>query len=141
MGDKETTYTILKMGAGQTLDPYQSYIIAKWLRSYRFGNDYIKLIDQDAYFYAYATYIDRILSLPNVLIRIAVLTEDTDVALGFSVSRANVLDYLWVQKDQRDQGIGTNLIPKGIDTFTHLTKAGLRFWPRKLSHAKFNPFI
>ncbi len=73
--------------------------------------------------------------------KLAVLTDDRDVVLGFSVSRGKVLDYVHVQKDLRKQGIGTALIPLGIDTITHLTKSALPIWGSKYGSWKFNPFI
>jgi GNAT superfamily N-acetyltransferase len=135
------TYSIIAYPAAKLPDTYRNMIFSKWLRSLRYGNDYYKLIDQEVYFTTYHIYIENLLSRPNAVVRLAALTEDQDVALGFSVARDNVLDYVHVQRDYRRTGIGTSLVPKGIDTITHLTKIGAGLWSLKLPQAKFNPFI
>jgi GNAT superfamily N-acetyltransferase len=73
-------------------------------------------------------------------VRLAVLSDDRDVVLGFSVSREDILDYVHVHKDMRKQGVATSLIPKDIKIITHLTKTALLVWP-KYENITFNPFI
>lgn len=124
------------MQAGDVL----SYIYSKWLRSLRYDNDFFRLIDHRAYWPAYQHYIFRLLSRRETMLRLAVLTEDPDVILGFSVFRGNVLDYVYVHKHQRRLGIGTRLLPPGVETITHLTKTGMSIWGSKYGSWKFNPF-
>ncbi len=126
-------------------------IYSKWLRSLRFGNDYFKLADAAAYYEAYQRYITNILQVATV--RLAVISDDEDVVIGFAVVRNNILDYVHVLRlrlksitgfdvvDYRRRGIGTKLVPKNIDTVTHLTRTALTIWGSKYSHWKFNPFI
>ena len=134
-----TSYTIKRYN-GFCPEDFKNFIRSRWMRSYRFGNDYIKLADSDSYFAKYTYYLTILLSHPEMHLRIAALTESPDVALGFSVCRGNILDYVHVQKDFRKQGIGMKLIPNGINTFTHLTRTGIKLWSTKLPNAKFNPF-
>jgi len=115
-------------------------VFAKWLRSFRQGNDYVKLASPAKYYEAYHIYIERILRSPKTTIRFAVLTEDRDVILGFSVFQSNILHYVHVQKEVRKQGIARSLIPPSIDTITHLTKTGLIIWSNKHPEWVFNPF-
>lgn len=115
-------------------------ILSKWMRSFRYGNDYIKLSDPQSYYTAYNHYIRMLLLKPETRVHLAHLTDDDDVILGFCVSRFNILDYLYVQKDFRKQGIARFLLPDNIDTFTHLTRTGLKLWSVKMPKAKFNPF-
>lgn len=143
MGNKEkieSTYTIYAYRGEVFPDQYKNFVRSKWMRSYRYGNDFMKLANADGYFTAYTYYITALMGRADTVIRLALLTEDTDVALGFSVSRGNILDYIHVHKDYRRSGIGEKLLPKNIDTFTHLTKTGMKLWPTKLAHAIFNPF-
>lgn len=135
--DQQSSYIILSYQGDDLPSQYRSLIFSKWLRSLRFGNDYFRLIDSDSYFTAYNNYIDSLLTKATT--RLAVLSDDLDVVLGFSVSRKNILDYVHVHKDQRHQGIAKELVPLQIDTATHLTKDALKIWP-KYSHIKFNPF-
>jgi hypothetical protein len=74
-------------------------------------------------------------------VRLAVLGDDSDVVLGFSCSRGDVLDYVHVHKDYRRNGIGCSLISEGIQTITHLTHNGMSFWTAVLPNTKFNPFL
>lgn len=143
MGNKKEiacTYTIYAYPGVDFPDQYKNFVRSKWIRSYRYGNDFIKLADADSYFATYTYYITTLILKPETIVRLALLTEDTDVALGFSVSRGNILDYIHVHKDYRKSGIGMKLLPKNIDTFTHLTKTGMKLWPTKMPQAKFNPF-
>lgn len=135
------SYTILTFRGAEFPEWYRNMIYARWMRSLRFHNDYFKLIDSDSYYATYQRYIEGILKQKDTQLRMAVLTEDHDVALGFSVYRGNKLDYVHVQKDMLRLGVGTKLIPTGIDTITHLTKTGIDIWKRKYPHWKFNPFV
>ena len=120
---------------------YIANVYSKWLRSLRHGNDYFRLIQPaGSYYTQYRRYIASVLARADCVVHIAVLADDHDVILGFSVSHGNVLDYVHVHKDNRRLGIGTKLIPAGVDTITHLTKTGLTIWANKHSHLRFNPF-
>lgn len=145
MGDQKEirpTYSILKF-KGQTLHAsnYWNFVLSKWMRSFRYGNDYVRLSDSDSYYDHYGIFLTKLLYHPEAVIRIAVLTEDEDVGLGFSVTRGLVLDYVHVHKDCRKQGIAKSLVPKGIERITHLTNIGMRLWAEKMPNAKFDPFI
>ena len=135
-----SAYAILKYPGHLVPAAYLNYIKARWMRSYRQGNHFIKLIDSESYFYAYDIYTSRVLFHPMAIVRLAVLNDDHDVALGFSVMQEQTLHYVYVGKDFRRLGIARHLVPTEINSFTHLTKIGMRLWPTKLKTAKFNPF-
>lgn len=144
MGDKKeigTTYTVLKFSGPALPNGYTNFVLAKWLRNFRHTNDYMKLTFPPAYFAAYTHYINRILSHPDTEVRLAALSDDHDVCLGFSVSsKNNVLHYVYVGVDYRLQGIGKSLVPFAIEEFTHLTTAGRKIWKAKFPDVRFNPF-
>lgn len=119
---------------------YLNLVRTKWMRSFRYGNVYIKLTDSNSYFKAYSPYLDRLIYQPQTTVRLAVLDSDQDIVLGFSVTSGNVLHYVFVGKDYRFQGIAKLLVPFDITEFTHLTKTGLKLWSTKAPQAKFNPF-
>lgn len=119
---------------------YLNLVRSRWMRSYRHCNDYMKLVDADAYYNAYGVYVLHILNRPNTIVRVAVLGDDADVVLGFSVMENEVLHYVEVPKVYRKQGIGRNLVPGEVKWFSSLTKTGVRLWAEKAPHAKFNPF-
>lgn len=136
------TYTIIEFKGSNLPIQYHPLVFSRWLRSLRFGNNNFRKIDSDVYYKVYHQFIEALLSKPDALVRLAVLSDDHDVVLGFSVSREDVLDYVHVQADYRKHGIGTALIPKGISTFTHLTLTVIGIWPNneKYKDWKFNPF-
>lgn len=135
-----STYTVMAFSAHDLPKEYFPLIYSAWVKSLRHGNDFFKLIDPAAYYPVYRTHVENTLRRVNSMVRLAVITEDRDVVLGFSVSHGNVLDYVYVQKDQRRMGIGANLVPHGIETISHLTKTGLNIWGNKYGQWKFNPF-
>lgn len=134
------SYSVLAFPGDGIASQYRGLVFAKWLRSLRYGNDYFRLIDSQSYYPTYQRFIKALLSYPDCLVRVAVLSDDYDVALGFSVSRGTILDFVYVQKDQRKNGIGTKLLPGSIQKITHLTKDGLSWWANKHSEWKFDPF-
>lgn len=136
----ETTYSIFVYSADTLPKEYQNLIYAFWLRSLRYGNEFFKKIDSKSYYDAYNNYIDNILDKPDCKIHLAVLTEDHDVVLGFSISRQYILDYVFVQKELRKNGIASKLIPKGIEVYTHLTKTAQLVLDKKKPDWIFNPF-
>lgn len=141
--NQQPTYSIISFPSREISRKYEIYknaIISKWLRSLKSNNDYFKLIDREAYFKVYPFYIETILQRPNAIIKVAVLSDDHDNLLGFSVIEGSTLHYIQVHKLQRRLGIGKSLMPKEFKYFTHITKNGLMLWP-KYPLAKFNPFI
>ncbi len=139
-GIKESTYSVISFPASKLPDAYQNFVRSKWKRTLRHGNDYFKLSDSDAFFSNYERFINFLFARPNSVIRLAVLTEDPDVILGFSLIERDALHYVYVQHEQRNRGIGRSLVPVKINVITHLTKAGMSIWQNKLPDAIFNPF-
>jgi hypothetical protein len=136
----QESYTVLAFEGSHLPENYKALVYSKWMRSLRYGNSYFKLTSSDEYFAAYNRFIEGLLLSEGSKVRLAVLTNDPDVVLGFSVSRPDVLDYVHVQKDQRKQGIATSLTNFPFTFITHLTQDGLSIWGSKLKNVRFNPF-
>lgn len=136
----QSSYTIIAYPSSKLPLQYQNVIFSRWLRALKFGNDYFKLIDSDAYYSGYHKCIELLLAQPSSVVRLAVLSDDQDVVLGWSVVRGDTLDFVHVHKDNRNLGIGSALVPANITTITHLTKAGMAIWNKKLPNVAFNPF-
>lgn len=146
------SYKVITFPGYELPKQYKALIYSKWLRSLRVGNDVFKLIDPEAYYRVHRNQIDWALAHDNCHVRLAVITDAPDVVLGFCVHRANILDYVHVLKiripvptgiditDFRRQGIGTRLIPAGIDTFTSLTRTWFAIWQKHYKKWKFNPW-
>jgi len=70
--------------------------------------------------------------LEKAQIRIACLDIDPVVIIGYSISRNNHLDWIYVKSDYRKNGIGTMLFPKNIETVTNdFTKIGEVIFKKK----------
>lgn len=136
------SYSILVFNASKLPSKYLPLIYSRWLRSLRFGNNLFRRITSHQYYKHYHYYIEKLMSKPDCLVRLAVLSDDHDVVLGFSVSREDVLDYIHVHSDYRMNRIGTSLVPEGITTFTHFTTIAIDIWNRDPKYNKwnFNPF-
>lgn len=120
---------------------YLNLVRSRWSRSYKHSNAYMKLVYAEAYYNWYSVYIMHILNRPNTVVRLAMLADDLDVILGFSVIEGDALHYVEVKGDYRRMGIGRNLVPEKIVYFSHITKIGARIWATKAPYARFNPFV
>ena len=138
--EEVAAYRIITVAGDLLPQTYKPVIFSRWLRSLRFGNEYFRLVDSDIYYDAYHRYIEHVLNQPNCFVNLAVLADDLDVVLGWSVFRGNTLDYVHVQKDYRGNGIGKSLIVAEVHFISHLTRTGLSIWSKKLPEARFNPF-
>jgi GNAT superfamily N-acetyltransferase len=138
--DLQASYSIIAYQAKDLPPQYKNMVLSKWKRSLRHGNDYFKLVDSDHFYWAYDKYIGMLMHRQDAVIRLAVLSDDKDVVLGWSMTRGDCLDYVWVDPLQRNKGIATDLVPTTTKSFTHMTKHALPIWQKKLSHATFRPF-
>jgi len=131
-------------GTDPALAPYRNFVLSRFKKSLRLGNDWFMLIDSQAYFSAYDHVIHNILSRPMTVVRLAVLTDDEDVCLGFSVMEDETLHYVYVKNDWqstfRKKGIGAALVPTPFSRITHLTTIGQSIRAKKFPDIPFNPF-
>jgi len=135
-------YKILSFYSRELPRNYTALVYSRWLRSLRFGNPLFRKISSHQYYKHYHAYLEKLLDKPDSITRLAVLEDDNDVCLGFSISREDVLDYIHVHTDNRHHGIGKSLIPQDITTFTHITAIAIELWNTKIEYKnwKFNPF-
>lgn len=139
-----SAYKVISLhGSDPSLGAYLSLIHSTFKRSLRYGNDWYKLIDKDCYYQAYNQVVTVLLSRPAALVRLAVLTDDPDTCLGWSLSEEKTLHYVFVKANVgiRKLGIGTHLLPKEFNRITHLTRIGREIWQSKFPEVVFNPFL
>lgn len=137
-------YTVVTLSATQPeFEPYRNMVTSFFLRSLRSENDWFHSIDPETYWHIYHCVIQAVLSRKETEVRLALLPEDLDTALGFSLSEGHRLHYVFVKSGiaARRQGIGTALLPDAITHFTHLTGIGSQLWKKKYPEWKFNPFL
>ena len=142
--DAQSTFKIISFKGSELPANYTGVILARWLRSFYRLNDYFKLADPEAYFREYERFIKAIIARPNVVIKLAALSEDIDVVFGWGVSEGSVLHYVHVQEPYRNQKMSYDLMPEHVDVITHMTKHWIKCFSKspknKLHHVKFNPF-
>lgn len=136
----EASYKVLKFKGPDTPEQFRNMLFSEFLRSLRFGNEYFKLIDPEPYFQVYHAYFSALLARPESVVKIAVLSDDDDVALGWSLSEPDKLHYVYVKKDYRKIGIARSLVTEQFSRFSHLTRIGISLWTSKFPLSKFNPF-
>lgn len=122
-------------------EQYRSFVFSRWLHSLRFGNDMFKLTKSDIYYDVYGKKIEQIIKRPKTKTRVAVLSEDQDTALGWSVEEPETLHYVFVKPEVRSLGIAKELVSKDIKTISHITHTGLAIWHKKMPYVNFNPFF
>lgn len=138
--DGESTYSVLVFPGTGLPKHYEPMFLAQWKNSLRYGNEYFKLCDSKSFFENYSRYIETIINRKQTVIRVAVLSDDRDVALGWSCIEGNTLHYVCVQREQRNRGIAKLLVPVPIFRITHLTRPAIKIWRYKLRGAIFDPF-
>ncbi len=129
-----------------------NFIYASWLNGLYYGNrwnpkvqrvrgaplDFYSSIDKDTFMLNYHKVLDKLLSKPSVLITVAALKEDPEVAVGYAVTEKPVFHWIFVKEPWRKMGVGSMLVNlSDYDCYTHLTKVG---WSTKPRHWQFNPW-
>lgn len=115
------------------------FILSTFLKGLRYGNGWYKLIDSKVYFSVYHDIIVRILSKPEISVKVACLKEDPTIILGYSIVEGDRLHWVHVKKAWRHVKIATSLVPETITTVTHLTDVGKSIFLKK--KLIFNPFV
>lgn len=108
------------------LESDKSFIKATFLRGLYYGDSWYSLIPKDIFMDNYSMALDRLFDHPSVTIKIACLTEDPDVILGYSILSADFMTIHWVfvKKAWRTQGVAKRLTPRLATTVTHLSALG-----------------
>jgi hypothetical protein len=138
--EEPCSYTIISFTGSDLPESYKGLVYSRWLRSHRYGNFIFKMIPSDIYYNQYGMHISQLIANPKCEVKIAVLTDDHDVVLGFSVNRGTNLDYVHVHYVQRGQRIASHLVPKDIKFITHWTYMGERFATKRYGGYVFNPY-
>ena len=143
----ENSYKIIEMKtASPAFDNYKALVLATWLRGLKHGNEFFDLADSKTYYTVYSKILLALFKRPECRVRLAVLTDDEDVAIGYSIYEGKVLHFIFVraggkkEESGRRQGIGTALFPPGMEVITHYTRIGKSIWKKNYKELKFNPF-
>lgn len=137
----ENSYIIKEFkGQDPYFENYKPLVLATWLRGLKHGCDFFSMTDSKAFFSVYSKVILNLIKRPECVVRVAVLSDDPDIAVGWSVFEGGVVHFVYVRPEGRRHGIGSSLLPKKFDTISHITKVGKAIWKKKFQHVIFNPF-
>lgn len=140
MEDKAPVIVIRAYKGNEVPENYENFVRDRWLKTYKKCNKFMQLVDPASYYRAYPVFIRSVLARPKVRVRLAMLSDDEDVLLGFSVSEGALLHYVNVPLDYRGQGIAKKLVPFVVERFSHITETGMKIWQEKFPNAVFDPF-
>lgn len=118
----------------------RNLIFATWLRSYQTSSLMTKAIPKETFFGEHHKVIERILSR-NPTVRLAVIPDDQDVVLGWSVTEPGIVHYVYVKPSFRKYGIARALLDHVERPFiyshgTYVT----RDLEKHLDGCTFNPY-
>lgn len=136
----DASYRIFTHKSPALPEQFRNMLIAEYLRSLRKGNEYLELIEPLAYFNVYDAYFKALLARPDSAVKLAALSDDPDVVLGWALVEPDKLHFVYVKKDYRRIGIAKSLVSEPFSRFSHLTKIGKALWDTKFPRAAFNPF-
>lgn len=113
----------------------QAFIYSSFLKGLYYGNDFYRSIDKDIFMKEYKKVLEHLLIKRQC--KVACLTDDEDVVIGYSIFESGILDYVFVKPVWRKIGVAKDLIPVSIHTCTHITKIGKSLKPKTWV---FNPW-
>lgn len=106
------------------LESDRPFIFSSWRNSSFFGVPHGTRPEAAGFFARKTREIGQILAR-NARVRIACLEDDPQLIIGYSVSTARHLEWIYVKDGFRKQGIGQLLFPKDTETVSaHMTKIG-----------------
>lgn len=118
----------------------KNLIYATWLRSYEANSLRSKHIPRDVFFEEHHKVLDGIFDR-NPEVHLAVLPDDPDVVLGWSVTEPGLIHFVYVKPSFRKYGIATALLQHVQRPFiySHATYV-LRDMPKHVEGCTFNPY-
>jgi GNAT superfamily N-acetyltransferase len=122
-------------------DGAKNLIYATWLRSYEASSLAAKHVPRDLFFAEHHLVIDRVFS-GQPTVKLAVLPDEPDVVLGWSVSEPGVVHYVYVKPAFRRHGLAKALLAHFEEPFsyTHWTHPLRDLYPR-LERCVYNPYL
>lgn len=103
-----------------------AFIYSTWLKSYRSDSAIAARCRTSVFYSAYNPILDRILAATDTLTVVACLPDNPNVILGYLVSQGDLIHYVFIKEDWRQQGIAKTLWEHvgGHEqtVFTHRTK-------------------
>lgn len=115
----------------------RAFIFSTMLKGLYHGCELYNQMAPVVFFEKYGEVVEKLLEKATV--RVACLSDEPDTIIGYSISRYNALDYIFIKRPWRRQGISKKLLPNEIFVCTHLTRVGNSI--RLKRQIEFNPFL
>lgn len=119
----------------------KNFILATFLRGLYYGDTWYSLIPKQIFMDNYKHVAEKLITSPNIIVKVACLREDPAVILGYSVLSSDFKTIHWVhvKKAWRKRGIAKTILPQYPTYITHLSSLGKNLMT-KFETAVFNPF-
>lgn len=137
MTDKIPKSSLITVRPGEFND--LPLIFSTWLKGLRYGSDWHKSIDQEAYFKGQHRVIEKILQDNKTEVKVACLVDAPEIIQAYAVYSGTTLHYVHCKKDWRNIGLARDLVPPGIKEVSNVTKVGLGIL-KKHPEIIFNPY-
>lgn len=141
LAEEKAFYRIISYKGSELPVSYEGLVYSRFLRGLRYGNVLFRLMEPESYHFHYHTYLENVLKRKDTWVKLAVLSDDLDNVLGYSIQEGHTLHWVHVHKNNRKAGIATELVWPKTKVITNLTHTGFSIWNRKYkSQIIFNPF-
>lgn len=119
----------------------RNFILASFLRGVYYGDTWFSRIPKEIFMTNYKKVIEALLTPGRATVKVASPKGDPDVIIGYSIlsNDYQTINWVYVKKKWRQNGIGKSLVPKYPTAVTHLTDIGTTLLP-KIQNPVFDPF-
>lgn len=123
-------------------DADRNFILKTFLLGIYYGDTWFSKIPKRIFMDNYKRVAEALFNKYRNNIRIACLSDETDVILGYSIlnSDSTVLQFVYVKERWRRKGVGRQLVPPSVCCVTHLTSLGETLIKKLKPEPLFNPF-
>lgn len=117
----------------------KNFVLATFLRGLYYGDSWFSKIPKDIFMANYKNIATALYD--KCIVKVACLTEDPNLILGYSILSQDYQSIHWVYVKQayRNQGITKDLLPKHPVSVSHLSKLGSTLLT-KYPDTVFNPW-
>lgn len=118
-----------------------NFILATMLRGLYYGDTWFSQIPKDIFMKEHHRVLVNTISRPDCKVRVAVLPDDEDVILGYSVTlKDEALVWVYVKSSFRKMGIAQSIVPISVKAVTYLTRLGSAIL-KKYPEVSLNPYL
>lgn len=103
----------------------KNFIYSTWCKNQLYSNAMYKGIPKDVFVRNYSNWVGSVFSLPGLYIKVACLSDEPEIIVGYSVHTDWCIYYCYVKPAWRKKGIAKQLVPcETITTVASYTPTG-----------------